>query len=167
MTDTARLTGPAAGPHSHPDTEPARGLYAALLEHPGDPVCMRVLSDALEEVGEMSLAEAYRWAADRTVRDPGTDRGHWPFQHRGGKDKGCWDWYRDDDTRYDGPRDVEVNPACLLPWDVWKTICRLPDRRYGTVHDAFVLLARALAEIERQGRKAALHDLPQRTKGVL
>ncbi len=112
-------------------------VYADLLDHAGDVAQMLVLSDALEEEGHLELAQAYRWAAER---------GMWPFQRREypwvNDAPLVWDWDVVDRQWPERPPGV---PDCAkLPRKLYQAIKRLPNRRYGTVHDAFVLLGRGL-----------------------
>jgi hypothetical protein len=134
----ARLVeSPCSRQHIHsmpPTCSVALPIYENLLTRPGDAPTMLVLSDALEDEGEMALAAAYRWAALH---------GKWPFLRHELRLQGpVYDWDRV--GRELPPSDVPVPESAQLSLDIYKAIKQLPHREYGDVNRAFVLLARVL-----------------------
>lgn len=119
----------------------ALDLYKALLENPGDAQRMLILGDALEDLGFLELASAYRWAAVR---------GRWPFRRqdrvarkvRAGLEVWDWDHLR---TRAGGTESNNLPEWCHLPDELFRKIMFLEGREYGDVNQAFILLAHALA----------------------
>lgn len=112
-------------------------IYEELLEKPGNAHTMRILADVLDEEGQEDLATAFRYAADR---------GLWPFERWdrrsefGTLEGNVYDWESD-------KRNAEgVKECSRLPHSLWKAILNMKDKKYGSVWDAFVLLARALRE---------------------
>lgn len=121
----------------------ATAVYQRLLTEPGNADCMAVLADALEEAGDTQLAVAYRWAARR---------GRWPFERmaRYPRPANCPQEHAQANGRvydWDGEgRDVPVPEECRLPRHLYRAMRNLPDREYSDVNQAFVLLARVLAQ---------------------
>ena len=119
-------------------------LYQNLLEHPGDASTMLVYSDYLEEQGNLSLANAYRYAANNNL---------WPFRrtYRTKEKHGMpesfpgtpdaegkvYDW---DSKR----KSTDLPETCKLPHEIYRGITRWDQRRYGGIHEAFMLLAYGL-----------------------
>lgn len=104
-------------------------IYQRLLENPGDTETMLVLSDAIKEQGNEKLGESYRWAAVRKK---------WPFTRT---------LFNTGETIYDWDaegRDVPVPDSARLPRAMYDAIKRMPDKKYGGVNDAFVLLSKVL-----------------------
>lgn len=130
----------------------SQAIYQKLLEHPGDTVIMQVLADALEDEGNTSLSEAYRWAAKHKK---------WPFQRTSRtitvasrfNDTGrmfeevtrkVWDW---EGEHRDARVLAKVPVTAHLPKKVYTAIRRLNNRVYGDINAAFVLLARTLESV--------------------
>ena len=119
------------------------GLQNAVAAAPHDSAPKLVYADWLDEHGEPVLAAAYRWAGERGLH---------PFQRHARKSPEGWGW-DEGELVWDWDREgkmVDVPDTCRLPISVWRAIMRLPDRVYGTVDDAFMLLGRALAAEEQQ-----------------
>lgn len=117
-------------------------IFSELLDKPQDKTLMRILADALEDMNDLELATAYRWAADNFK---------WPAIFEGRNNIGkVYDWdvegrsssmsYRPDAEHY------------KLPKELYDTIRRLPDKEYGEIVQAFRLLGRGLAELDRKAK---------------
>lgn len=126
-----------------------RNLYRELLRNPANRNTMKVLADALEDAGHPEVACAYRWAADR---------GRWPFKRYGKGTDGLTHFSRTDlrprqvydwnvVLTVDNPLTRKVPEAAWLEKHLVRVIKNLSGRRYGGVHRAFILLARALEGI--------------------
>jgi len=127
-----------------------RKLFRTLLASPGSKTVMLVLADALEDDGKVELAEAYRWAAMRHK---------WPHRLTGQGPKGLYvskslkadqtwhlyDWTRWVPRKKRGSRHWEERS--MLPKPLLGAIFRQNGRRYGGVHRAFMILARALQAV--------------------
>jgi hypothetical protein len=114
-----------------------------LLPTVNDPVAMLVYADALEDSGDDSLARAYRWAAKH---------GKWPFERRKLQREGqgmAYDW--DGEHRESVVSSGRVPAHALLPRHLYDGIRSLPDKTYGGVREAFVLLARVLTGADKEG----------------
>jgi hypothetical protein len=99
---------------------------------------MWVLADALEEEGSDELSHAYRWAA-KHGKYPMTRLSRLDAPHDSKESENVYDW--------DGEgRASRVPEHSKLPIDMFKYMRDMKGKRYGTVHDAFVLLARVLKE---------------------
>lgn len=110
-------------------------IYRALLRLPGNKHLMLLLADSLEDCGQVSLATAYRWAAER---------GHWPLRRKDfRKAKSVYDW----ESKH---RALDVPAESKLDRELWTSIRLLPDKKYGGPNSAFVLLARGLTHVQGQ-----------------
>lgn len=117
-----------------------RLTYRALLKNPGDKLTMLAVADLLEEIGNESLARAYRW---------GAENGKWPgllyskmsrlFPQ--GEGHPIWDWDSEE-------RETFLEDKSRLPHSIYEAIKRDDTRRYGGVNKAFRNLSRALDRVD-------------------
>lgn len=123
----------------------ARSVFRRLLKAPGDRELMLKLAVTL---GDSPLGNAYCWAAER---------GLWPFMRSMRKYNCCYQGVRCDRRvppeykvydwdRVGRPLDLKITlpESCKLPVEVYRAIVKLPNKRYGGVNRAFVLLSRVL-----------------------
>lgn len=112
----------------------AEAVYRKMIDLPEpDFEAMLVLADALEEDGDDKLSHAYRWAAENR-------KFPWLRQSRGSRDPGnVYDW-----DRADRVMGITLPQHCLLPVKLYSAIRDMKDKKYGSIDDAFFLLARAL-----------------------
>lgn len=137
-----------------------RKLYRELVKTgERDREILLVFADALDEVGAGDLAFAYRWAYEHDT---------WPFLreeygNRPIKRGLIYDWDSKakknartsaalgagKNSRKPGTRGwCKIPEMGRLPHHIYKTVCRLDDKTYGSLNRAFVLLARALKVIQ-------------------
>jgi hypothetical protein len=126
-------------------------IYENLKLHPCDKEIMLVLADALDEEGNQSLSNAYRWAAVNN---------RWPFERivsskNEDKEVKILDWesierYKNNVNIYSRIKNTPI--YALIPHELWKVIKDTPltDKVYGGIHEAFVLLAMALDKTSHQ-----------------
>lgn len=109
---------------------------------------LSIFADALEEQGKEALARAYRYARSKDLwpftRTHYTNLSLTPFRSKG---RLIYDW--DVEGRKLEPLNGFAPSYAWLPVRLYNLIKRLPDRRYGGVSRAFVLLARGLQAWKR------------------
>lgn len=136
-----------------PTSGDASLVYLRLLDIATDSTAeqrkdaMLILADLIEEQEQdAQTAIAYRWAAEQ---------GLWPFERaslHGGKDDPAvpkvfdWDGEHRKSINGTGKYGGTIVPDhARLPMELYDAMRHLPDRAYGEVHQAFVLLGRVLA----------------------
>lgn len=126
-----------------------REVYFGMLECPS-PSHMLVMADAVEEFeGDGRTAAAYRWAATKAL---------WPLR-RAGRGSKVWDT-QEFVYDWDGAhKEGDFAPGySRLPRGLYQAIRDLKDKKYGTVHMAFVLLGRGLELAPDAGKDPADAD---------
>lgn len=118
---------------------------------------MLVLADALEDMGADDLADAYRWAShNRKWPDKRTQSPKYGAVYSTPTIK-VYDWNseRTEESLYL----VNTPKTSRLPKFLHRLICQSDDKKYGGIHRAFVLLAKALIEYKRLAPEGAITAL--------
>lgn|SRR5678809_720639 len=158
-------------------------IYTGFGKEPESMLTLLVLADALEEEGQDSLSAAYRWAAygsesipvywpwprmDRESKeyDEIFNRRVWnapgPSKEVVNKIPRIFDW--ESIERYYGDSHL-VPQHALIPHQLYLRIKQRPPgtKKYGSVHDAFALLANDLPayleELKRLEAQTNAHEL--------
>lgn len=118
-------------------------FYREVIRCPGSTDVIQVFADLLEEAGHVDLAAAYRWAAEHDKWPCVLHQVRYKGEPNSRRDRPVYDWDKE------GREFPFIPPTARLPKELYLAIHGIPNRKYGGVNRAFILLAGALKKVKR------------------